>query len=103
MSGTLELIGTDVVDKSGNLVPVVDFVKPDNVIGLYFSASWCPERLFTSFLTSFFCHFRQQNKNDRFNIVYVSADQDEESFNEYLKEMPWHAIPFSDHSRRVSR
>jgi len=29
-----------------------------------------------------------------FDIVFVSGDTDEESFNEYYKQMPWKAIPY---------
>ena len=33
-------------------------------------------------------------------IVFVSSDKDEKAFNEYIKEMPWKAIPFSDRERK---
>lgn len=31
-----------------------------------------------------------------FEIIFVSADEDDEMFEEYFSEMPWLAIPFSD-------
>jgi len=29
-----------------------------------------------------------------FEIIFVSSDRGEESFNEYFNEMPWLAVPF---------
>jgi nucleoredoxin len=28
-------------------------------------------------------------------IVFVSCDEDQDAFDEYFKEMPWKALPFS--------
>lgn len=35
-----------------------------------------------------------------FEIVFVSADEDDESFNGYFSKMPWLAVPFSDSETR---
>jgi len=35
-------------------------------------------------------------------IVFISSDNDEGSFNEYLAEMPWLALPFADRDRKNS-
>lgn len=35
-----------------------------------------------------------------FEIVFVTADEDDESFNSYFSKMPWLAIPFSDSEMR---
>ncbi|GJS23638.1 probable nucleoredoxin 1 [Tanacetum coccineum] len=35
-----------------------------------------------------------------FEIVFISADKDEESFNGYFSKMPWLAVPFSDTKTR---
>lgn len=37
---------------------------------------------------------------DDFEIIFVSADEDDEMFKEYFSEMPWLAIPFSDSDAR---
>ncbi len=34
-----------------------------------------------------------QANSDGFRIVFVSSDNDEESFNEYRSTMPWPAVP----------
>ena len=35
-----------------------------------------------------------------FEIVFISADEDEESFNGYFSKMPWLAVPHSDTKTR---
>ncbi|XP_042500064.1 probable nucleoredoxin 1 [Macadamia integrifolia] len=77
-------------------------VKCDNLSGkhrgLYFSASWCgPCRRFTPNLVDVYNELCPQGN---FEIIFVTADEDEDSFNEYFSKMPWLAIPFSDSETR---
>nr|AMA21639.1 cotton nucleoredoxin 1 [Gossypium barbadense] len=79
-----------------------DQVKIDSLkgkkLGLYFSASWCgPCRRFTPNLIEVYTEL--STKGD-FEVIFVSADEDEESFNGYFSKMPWLAIPFSDSEAR---
>ena len=61
-------------------------------IGLYFSAHWCEQsKLFTPILANFYRHYHQSKK---FEIVFISADEDEESFNKYWRDMPWLALTY---------
>jgi len=65
------------------------------VVGLYFSAHWCPPcRTTTPILAKQYVKFIQQSKN--FEIVFVSSDRDAKSFNEYYESMPFLALPFED-------
>ncbi|GMP57976.1 hypothetical protein CsSME_00021830 [Camellia sinensis var. sinensis] len=77
--------GTDfLIRNNGDKVGIESLI--DKKVGLYFSASWCgPCRQFTPTLVE---------------IVFVSADEDEESFKAYFSKMPWLAIPFSDSDTR---
>merc|ERR1712194_201334 len=60
-------------------------------IGLYFSAHWCPPcKMFTPKLAEFY----NNGLKDKMEIIFVSSDKDEGSFNEYFKEMPWLALPY---------
>jgi nucleoredoxin len=56
---------------------------------------WCsPCRKFTPKLAELFKEINNDIKN-KLDIVFVSWDEDQDTFNEYFKEMPWKALPFS--------
>ena len=66
------------------------------VIGLYFSASWCgPCRRFTPQLVEAYETLKKQGKG--FEIVFISSDSDLDEFNEYFSKMPWLALPYEDY------
>ncbi|CAN1824711.1 Probable nucleoredoxin 2 [Linum perenne] len=65
-------------------------------IGLYFSAQWClPCEKFTPKLIPIY-HKEGNNNEHDFEIVFVSNDRDQDSFNSYYAQMPWLALPFGD-------
>ncbi|GAB4839790.1 hypothetical protein Ancab_020500 [Ancistrocladus abbreviatus] len=81
------------VRNNGDQVKINDL--SGKIAGLYFSASWCPPcRGFTPILTEVYKEL-SSSKGD-FEVVFISSDRDEESFNGYFAKMPWLAIPFSD-------
>ncbi len=60
---------------------------------LYFSAHWCPPcRHFTPKLSK--AYTKLKIERDDFELVFISSDRDESSFNEYFKTMTFCALPF---------
>lgn len=79
--------------EDGHQIQVADI--EGKIVALYFSAHWCPPcQKFTPVLASIYTELKQ--KNEEFEVVFVSSDEDEESFNNYFKEMPWLAVPYTD-------
>jgi len=67
----------------------------NKIVLFYVSAHWCgPCRQFTPQLARFY----EVNKKD-VEIVFLSADHDEVSFDEYFESMPWKAVPYDDDLR----
>lgn len=36
-----------------------------------------------------------EEKKKKFEVIFVSSDEDEEAFKEYFKVMPWKALPYA--------
>jgi nucleoredoxin len=92
-----ELFGSTLTGKNGPLT-TAEALK-GKVVGIYFSAHWCPPcRKFTPILIESYNEITEAGKS--LEMVFVSSDEDETSFNEYHGEMPWLALPFADRSRK---
>ncbi|CAF3469367.1 unnamed protein product [Rotaria sp. Silwood1] len=93
-----ELLGEKLLqhNESGNESNEISTNQLDGkTIALYFSAHWCPPcRNFTPKLAEIFKETHNELK-DKFDIVFISCDEDQSSFDEYFKEMPWKALPYS--------
>ena len=77
--------------------------KEGYVVGLYFSAHWCPPcRAFTPKLADWYNKVKSGENGEKFEIAFVSSDRDEKSFNEYFAEMPWHAVSYANRDVKVS-
>ena len=75
-----------------------DVTKSAPLVGIYFSAHWCPPcRQFTPQLISFYNNVNQTQKE--IEIVFVSSDQEEGEFKGYFAEMPWTAVPYDFEGR----
>lgn len=97
-----KLFGPSLLTASKAEVPTNSFAGPDKVIGIYFSAHWCPPcRGFTPILAKFYQDWKQTPKASLLEIVFVSSDRDSAQFDEYFGEMPWHAVPYSDRGKKV--
>ena len=45
-------------------------------------------------------YIKAKKNGAKFEIVFVSSDRDEKSFQEYYGEMPWMALRFADRERK---
>jgi len=90
-----DLFGSELKDAKGKIVSVDALA--DKVIGVYFSAHWCPPcRAFTPKLVAF---HKEMTKADRpFEIVFVSSDRSSKDMYGYMTgmKMPWLALPYGD-------
>ncbi|XP_044967845.1 probable nucleoredoxin 1-2 [Hordeum vulgare subsp. vulgare] len=82
-----------VIGKDGAKVPVAELVG--KTVLLYFSAKWCgPCRAFLPTLVDVYNKIKE--KNSDFEIVFISSDKDQSSFDDFFSGMPWLAIPLED-------
>ncbi|XP_046576967.1 LOW QUALITY PROTEIN: nucleoredoxin-like [Haliotis rubra] len=92
-----ELFGQSVMGKDKSEVPVSSFTGEQKYVGIYFSAHWCPPcRNFTPVLVEFY----KKVKSKGLEIVFVSSDRDQESFDDYYDSMPWLTISYADRDRK---
>ena len=104
MASLSDLIGEKVINGEGEDVESSRFEGCGKVLGIYFSAHWCPPcRSFTPQLVQWYKNFKAGPNGEKFDLVFVSSDKDEGSFKEYFKEMPWFAVPYAARDKKVSR
>ena len=73
-------------------------VKESPLIGVYFSAHWCPPcRGFTPILSKFYTVSNKSKK--QIEIIFVSFDRNEQGFKEYYDSMPWISFPFKNEQK----
>jgi len=91
----VQMFGETLVSKDGE-VPTADVFKTGkSCVMIYFSAHWCPPcRGFTPGLAEAYKGSEKAGQDTV--IIFASSDRDQEGFDEYYAEMPWHAIPFSN-------
>lgn len=85
------------VDQEGK--PVATSTLHGKMVGLYFSAHWCPPcRSFSPLLVA----FRDRNVKD-FEVVFISSDKTEPDQFTYMKElqMKWPALKFHSNSANL--
>lgn len=94
----MDLFGATLLTKDGEK-PTAEVLE-GKVVGIYFSAHWCPPcRGFTPKLAEW---YTKDLRAKGMEIVFVSSDKGEEEFTSYFGEMPWVALPFSDRERKAT-
>ncbi|XP_022905705.1 nucleoredoxin-like [Onthophagus taurus] len=98
----VEEVLKDVVLKPGGMYKKEHNMKWDeknysdfqmSVKGFYFSAHWCPPcKAFTPQLASVYNAIRKKEVD--FEIIFVSSDRSQDSYETYIESMPWLCIPF---------
>ena len=86
--------GSSLVNAQGKKVETAKALKGVKLIGIYFSAHWCPPcRQFTPQLVKFYQDCKKNKKS--FEIVFVSFDNTAKDMSNYMTEakMPWLAAP----------
>ena len=81
---------------------LADALAGAEFVGIYFSAHWCPPcRGFTPILAQF---YEEVNKNGKvFEVIFVTSDQNEDSFKEYYELMPWKACRWGDDRNSIKQ
>lgn len=89
----LATLGAELRKPDGSMVATSDAVGNKSVLGIYFSAHWCPPcRAFTPTLSSKYTALKEAGKD--FELIFASGDKDAAAFEEYHKEMSFLALPF---------
>jgi len=74
-------------------IPTTKVLYNKHIIGLYFSGAHCPPcKTFTPILSQLYEDIKEDYQD--FEIIFISSDKDQESFNKYFSTMPWYALPF---------
>ena len=94
----LELLPQELKSKQG--IAALSEVTEYPLIGIYFSAHWCPPcNRFTPILIDFYKKANEEKKE--IEIIFASFDRDTKSFDEYYGSMPWISIPFENEMRET--
>lgn len=97
MAALVRLLGGRLLTRPDASLPTVEALKGASVVGLYFSASWCPPC--RGFTPSLIQSYSGALELKGMRCVFVSWDRDEKSFADYYDHMPWLALPFELRSR----
>lgn len=94
----VELLGEKLQKPFEGEIDTATAFEGKKAVALYFSAHWCPPcRGFTPKLAEF---YTKDLSGKGLEVVFLSSDQDQAQFDEYLGEMPWLAVPYSNREKK---
>jgi nucleoredoxin len=101
---TMESIKQKTLIKAyGSKIQASQALSEKDVVGLYFSAHWCPPcKTFTPVLKEFYEKVNANGDNGKLEIIFMSADKNHDDMISYMKEShgDWYAL---EHDMKVIR
>lgn len=87
-------------DANGNVVSQRNLVGKS--VGLYFADGSNPKcSSFLPFLLQFYRTVNEGGSHQKIEVVFISADKDEQSFLDHVKHMPWLVVDYNDPLRTI--
>lgn len=99
----VSLLGERLVNSEKAEVDVQSLGSKLSLVGLYFGCSLNgPCKQFNASLSEFYSKFKKSSENrDKLEIVFISSDQDQKHWQEFLQEMQWPALPFKEKHKKM--
>uniref|UniRef100_A0A3B3S0R0 Nucleoredoxin n=1 Tax=Paramormyrops kingsleyae TaxID=1676925 RepID=A0A3B3S0R0_9TELE len=99
----VNLLGERLVNSEKAEVDVQALAGKLSLVGLYFGCSLNgPCRQFNASLCEFYSKFKKSSEHkDKLEIVFISSDQDQKHWQDFLQEMQWPALPFKDRHKKL--
>ena len=93
----LQITELELADSSLKMIEILSQVK---FLAFYFAAHWAPPA--RNFLPKLISAYNSINSSQKvFEVVFVSFDRDEDSFEAYSEEMPWPKVPYKNSEARI--
>eukprot|EP00929_Paragymnodinium_shiwhaense_P007739 TRINITY_DN111651_c0_g1_i1.p2 TRINITY_DN111651_c0_g1~~TRINITY_DN111651_c0_g1_i1.p2 ORF type:complete len:199 (-),score=42.35 TRINITY_DN111651_c0_g1_i1:305-901(-) len=88
---------TEIVQCTSKEPVHVSLLSSCNLVGVYFSASWCPPcKAFTRILCDAHKSIRESLGERAFQIVLIPMDKEQAAWNVYSSSMPWLSVPIEN-------
>lgn len=99
----VSLLGERLVNSEKAEVDVQALGAKLSLVGLFFGCSLnAPCKQFNGSLCEFYNRFKKTSEHkDKLEIVFISSDQDQKHWQDFVQEMPWPALPFKDRHKKV--